>query len=435
MRRAISWASTLATISEEDKEIIFACKESILYSGSTPWVKREGEEFDITMGSYDGAETTDLVGLFLLHQLKHLPVNLGLYRDDGLAASALTARLTEKLWQQIKRVYEDNGLKVIGEVNKKIVNFLDVTLNLSTESFRVYTKPNTNLLYINSKSNHPPSILKNIPNAVNERLCRLSSSEEEFMAVVAPYQVALDTAGYNHKLVYVQPPPPPPRPSRRRKPRRVTYFNPPFSQSISTNIGQKFLNLLDTCFPPGHELRQVINRNTVKISYSTMPNMAQQLNQHNSKVRMEREPPSGGCNGHRGGRQCPLPGDCMAKGVVYGAEVTDLTTGEKETYTGLTDGTVRDRIGKHESNCRHRDQPGTRLSAHVWKIKDKNHPYSITWQILSRASGYNPTTGMCRLCLKEKFLIMFAPATASLNLRSEIFSSCRHRKGKLLDKT
>ena len=98
-----------------------------------------------------------------------------------------------------------------------------------------------------------------------------------------------------------------------------------------------------------------------------------------------------------GSKQCPVPGDCMAKGVVYGAEVTDLATGEKETYTGLTDVTVRDRIGKHESNCRHRDQPGTRLSAHVWKLKDKDHPYDITWQILSRASGYNPTTGMCRL--------------------------------------
>ena len=398
-------------------------------------MKREGEEFDITMGSFDGAETTDLVGLYLLNQLKHLPVNLGLYRDDGLAVSALTARLTEKLWQQIQKVFRDNGLKVIGEVNKKIVNFLDVTLNLSTESFRVYTKPNTNLLYINSKSNHPPTILKNIPKAVNDRLCRLSSSKEEFMAVVAPYQAALDEAGYNHKLVYEQPAPQPPRRSRRTRSRKVTYFNPPFSQSISTNIGQKFLNLLDTCFPPGHELRQVINRNTVKISYSTMPNMAQKLNQHNTRVRNQGEPTSGGCNGHRAGKECPLPGDCMAKGVVYGAEITDLATGRKETYTGLTDGTMRDRISKHESNSRHRDQPGTRLSAHVWEIKDMNHPYTIKWRILSRASSYNPTTGMCRLCLKEKFMIMFCPATASLNQRSEIYSSCRHRKGKLLEKT
>ena len=49
-------------------------------------------------------------------------------------------------------------------------------------------------------------------------------------------------------------------------------FNPPFSQSISTNIGQKFLNLVDSCFPPDHELRKVVNRNTIKISYSTMRN-------------------------------------------------------------------------------------------------------------------------------------------------------------------
>ena len=117
--RTVDWAGTFTNISEEDKHIIFACKESILYSKGVPWVKREGEEFDITMGSYNGSESTDLVGLFLLHQLKHLPVNLGLYRDDGLAVSALTTRLTEKLWQQIKKVFEDNGLKVVGEVNKK----------------------------------------------------------------------------------------------------------------------------------------------------------------------------------------------------------------------------------------------------------------------------------------------------------------------------
>ena len=87
--------------------------------------------------------------------------------------------MTEKLWQQIKKVYEDNGLKVTGEANQKIVNFLDVTLNLTTGSYRPYTKPNTTILYINTLSNHPPSIIKNIPLEVNRRLCRLSSSKEE----------------------------------------------------------------------------------------------------------------------------------------------------------------------------------------------------------------------------------------------------------------
>ena len=41
-------------------------------------------DFDVTMGSFDGAGTCELVGLFLLSQLTHLDVNVGLYRDDGL---------------------------------------------------------------------------------------------------------------------------------------------------------------------------------------------------------------------------------------------------------------------------------------------------------------------------------------------------------------
>ena len=170
LRRAMEWAGTLTTITQEDKDIIFACKESVLFNENSPWVKREGEEFDVTMGSYYGAETTDLVGLFLLHQLQHLPVDLGLYRDDGLAVSALTNRLTEKLWQQIKKVYEDNGLKVTAEVNKKVVNFLDVTLDLTTGRHKPYMKPNTTPLYVSSLSNHPPTIIKNITRGQQETL-------------------------------------------------------------------------------------------------------------------------------------------------------------------------------------------------------------------------------------------------------------------------
>ena len=39
------------------------------------------------MGSYDGAESCDIVGLFLLSQLQDLDIDIGLYRDDDLGAS------------------------------------------------------------------------------------------------------------------------------------------------------------------------------------------------------------------------------------------------------------------------------------------------------------------------------------------------------------
>ena len=87
------------------------------------------------------------------------------------------------------------------EVHRK-VNFLDATLNLNTGTYRPYMKTNTNLLYISSLSNHPPTILKNIPLEVNRRLCRLSSTKEDFMAVVEPYQETRDRAGYKHQLLY-----------------------------------------------------------------------------------------------------------------------------------------------------------------------------------------------------------------------------------------
>ena len=59
----------------------------LLFNDNKTWVKNDNNSlFDITMGSYDGAEICELVGLFILNQLseKFGKNNVGLYRDDGL---------------------------------------------------------------------------------------------------------------------------------------------------------------------------------------------------------------------------------------------------------------------------------------------------------------------------------------------------------------
>ena len=61
------------------------------------------------------------------------------------------------------------------------------------------------------------------------------------------------------------------------------YFNPPYSCNVKTDVGRKFLQLVDKSFPPGHPLRPIFNRNTLKISYSCMPNMGAVLAGHNKK--------------------------------------------------------------------------------------------------------------------------------------------------------
>ena len=84
----------------------------------------------------------------------------------------------------------------------KIVNYLDVTLNLNDGSYRPYHKPNDELMYIHSESNHPPAIIKQLPLSIQARLRTLSSSKEIFDEDVRPYQEALKRSGYKHTLKY-----------------------------------------------------------------------------------------------------------------------------------------------------------------------------------------------------------------------------------------
>ena len=101
----------------------------------------------------------------------------------------------------------------------------------------------------------------------------------------------------------------------------------------------------------------------------------------------------------------------------------------------------------HNTDFKHKkkgtSKNGTTLSKYIWTLKDPDDcnlepcpnkmEYEIKWKILARASGYNPITGLCRLCLKECYFLLFKPETASLNRRSEIYTPCKHRQFKFLD--
>ena len=85
--RSIAFARTCTTVSESDIAIIKHARKSLLFSKSGEWVKKDTNLFDFTMGSFDGAEVCELVGLYILSKLQALlgQANVGLYRDDGLA--------------------------------------------------------------------------------------------------------------------------------------------------------------------------------------------------------------------------------------------------------------------------------------------------------------------------------------------------------------
>ena len=64
----------------------------------------------------------------------------------------------------------------------------------------------------------------------------------------------------------------------------ILWYNPPFRKNVSTNIGHRFLTLVDKHFAKDHKLRKIFNRNTITISYSCMNNTKQIIDNHNKRI-------------------------------------------------------------------------------------------------------------------------------------------------------
>ena len=426
---ALQFASNYVNITDEERHIILHAKQSLLYNTGEPWGKKSSSGlFDVTMGSFDGAETCELVGAYLLHNIREThDYNFGLYRDDGLGITKASPRQTEKVKKNLCDIFGKHGLKIIIEANKKIVNFLDVSLNLSTGTYMPFNKPNNIPLYINKKSNHPPRIISNIPQSINRRLSEISYDKESFDKAAPFYQKALDNSGYKHLLTFSSNIPTQTSNSKRKNRKRdIIWYNPPFSKNVSTNIGRTFLKLLDAEFTEEHVLHKIFNRNTVKISYSCMPNLKQNIDGHNKSILHKKIVPPRSCN-CRVKTECPMSGNCLKESVVYQATVSTEDHHPPQTYVGLTENSFKTRYSNHKSSFANANKRNnTELSKYIWYLKENLTKFNITWRILKHASSYNPTSNRCNLCLWEKYFIICKPDLASLNKRNELISSCRH---------
>ena len=179
----------------------------------------------------------------------------------------------------------------------------------------------------------------------------------------------------------------------------------PFSKNVKTNIGRAFISLIDRCFPTGHKLRKIFNRNTIKLSYSCMPNVKQIIDSYNKNILKKAVQPQGTttktCNCRRTD-ECPLKGECLLKEVVYQAKVT--TKEKTETYIGLTATEFKTRWRNHQMSLKHENKKNdTELSKYLWQLKEKKKDFTITWKILAKARAYTNLTKWCNLCIPEKF--------------------------------
>jgi hypothetical protein len=154
------------------------------------------------------------------------------------------------------------GLKIIATANLQRVNFLDVTIDLTDGTHKPYRKPNDDPLYINQLSNHPPAITRQLPSAINKRINKLSCNKQTFDASAPLYNNALKQSNFDTTLTYEQITNEENTDNgtqRRNRQRNTIWYNPPYSKNIKTNIGQRFLQLIDKHFPTSNKLHKIFN--------------------------------------------------------------------------------------------------------------------------------------------------------------------------------
>ena len=222
---------------------------------------------------------------------------------------------------------------------------------------------------------------------------------------------------------------------KRNRKRNITWYNPPFNKAVTTNLGKAFLALIDKHFPNTRKdkLNKIINRHTVKLSYSCTPNMKSLINTHNTKLlnkTVEQTQTLANskktCN-CRIKQECPLQGNCLARTVVYKATITTQTT--TKTYVGSTEATFKKRYYAHKADMnKQANRNNTTLANFVWDAKDRGEEPTVTWQILKNCKSYRCGTRKCDLCLTEKLMILKEKGPSSLNRRSELMGTCRHRR-------
>ena len=444
LKDALNFANKTTKITQQEKNIIFNAAKSVLYNQEEVWIKRKNDNndenklFDITMGGKHGAEVCELIGLYILQGLKNILPNfiIGLYRDDGLIAvdKKLSNVEIEKIKKKLHKFTKSIGINIIIENPSWKIDYLDLNFNLLNHTYYPFRKDNNKINYINSKSNHPPTILRQIPKMVETRLSNNSSNKNLFNKIKKDYNDALKNNGYNYEINYTEEG----KNKKRNRKRKIIWFNPPYCKSVKTNIGKKFLKIINKYFGENNKFKKYLNKNNIKLSYSCMTNIETIIKNHNKKLINNNEVNKDESCNCRKKEACPLNGgECRAENVIYQATIeTDNTS---KIYIGLSANQLKKRISTHNTTIKSKPneknylkyKQATELSKLAHKLKNENQNYKISWKILQREKKSKPGIITCRLCLKEALLILES-GTNCINRRTELMNSCRHRNKFLL---
>ena len=121
--------------------------------------------------------------------------DFGLYRDDGLGILRNTSGPeADRKHESIIKIFKEFWLSITCEVNKKIVDFLDVRFNLNQQTLQEanqWTRLHQHTIKPSTKHN-----------SISKRLTNISCNKNVFDRNVDIYQTALKNSDFDRKITY-----------------------------------------------------------------------------------------------------------------------------------------------------------------------------------------------------------------------------------------
>ena len=66
---ALTFAESIINLDDQDEKIIYQSRKSLLLNQEQTWMKKGNGMFHVLIGTYDGAEVCELIGILLLNLL------------------------------------------------------------------------------------------------------------------------------------------------------------------------------------------------------------------------------------------------------------------------------------------------------------------------------------------------------------------------------
>ena len=84
-----------------------------------------------------------------------------------------------------------------------VLNSEGMTFDLHNNGYWPFRKENNKSICINRHSNHPPSILKQLPKSIEKRISETLSNKDIFDESIKPYKDALKESDFSEALNYI----------------------------------------------------------------------------------------------------------------------------------------------------------------------------------------------------------------------------------------